>query len=187
MTTVRKAAFLDRDGVINRDRGYIFRARDFELLPGAVEGLRELSRKGYELAVVSNQSGIARGYFTAADHEALTLHMTSELARQGVVLAATAHCPHLPDAAVAAYRCVCACRKPAPGMVLDLLARLRVDAAASILVGDKGTDIQAGRAAGVGRCYLVRSGQPLSASDMQIADAVFDDLAACASALPAGA
>jgi D-glycero-D-manno-heptose 1,7-bisphosphate phosphatase len=183
MPTEAAAAFLDRDGVINREHGYLHRVEDFEFLPGVVPALRELQRQGFLLAVATNQSGIARGYYTQADYEAVTAHMVSELARQGVQLAAVAYCPHLPDAAVPQFRRRCGCRKPEPGMLLELAARLHVDTASSILVGDKLSDIQAGRAAGVGRCYLVRSGHALDPSELASADAVFDDLAACVAGL----
>jgi D-glycero-D-manno-heptose 1,7-bisphosphate phosphatase len=178
-----RVAFLDRDGVINREREYLHRVDDFEFLPGVVQALRDLQVQGFQLAVVTNQSGIARGYYSVADYEAVTSHMVSELARQGVQLAALAYCPHLPDAAVPQFRSRCVCRKPEPGMLLDCAARLNADMASSILVGDKLSDVQAGRAAGVGRCYLVRSGHPLPASHQAAADAVFDDLAACVAAL----
>ena len=93
------------------------------------------------------------------------------------------HCPHLPDATVAAYRRSCDCRKPAPGMLLRAARELSLDLSRSVIVGDRLSDVQAGRAAGVGRCVLVRSGHPLEAAELQAADAVFDDLAACAQAL----
>lgn len=179
----RKAAFVDRDGVINRERGYVHRVQDFEFLPGAVQGLLELQAQGYLLAVVTNQSGIARGYYTLGEYEAVAAHMVVELASRGVALAGIEYCPHLPDASVPEYRRRCTCRKPEPGMLLSLATRLGIDLAASILVGDKLSDIQAGRAAGVGRCYLVRSGHALSEADTVSADGVFDDLAACAAAL----
>lgn len=183
MNAPRRAAFLDRDGVINRDHGYLHRVEDFEFLPGAIAGLRSLQRQGYVLTVVTNQSGIARGLYDEDDYRRVSAHMEAELARQGVTLAGVAHCPHLPDAPVARWRLVCDCRKPAPGLLLGLAARLGLDLPASILVGDKLSDVQAGRAAGVGRCFLVRSGQALEEAASRQADAVFDDLAACASAL----
>jgi D-glycero-D-manno-heptose 1,7-bisphosphate phosphatase len=183
MARPRKAAFLDRDGVINRECDYLYRVSDFEFLPGALQGLRQLSELGFLLAVVTNQSGIARGLYTETDYSALTEHMVAELASHGVTLAGIRHCPHLPEASMEAYRCDCNCRKPKPGMVLDLAKRLDVDLSASILVGDKLSDLQAGRAAGVARCYLVRSGHPLTESGLEAADAVFDDLAACAGAM----
>jgi D-glycero-D-manno-heptose 1,7-bisphosphate phosphatase len=103
--------------------------------------------------------------------------MTSELARVGVVLDAVLHCPHLPDAVVAASRVDCDCRKPAPGMLLQAARALSLDLPASVMVGDKGSDLLAGRAAGVGCCVLVRSGHALSPADLALADAVHDDLA----------
>lgn len=173
---LRRAIILDRDGVINRDRGHVHRIEDFELLPAAVPALRHLSAAGYALAVVTNQSGLARGLFTLADYERLTWHMVATLASEGVAIEGVEFCPHLPDAAVAAFRTVCGCRKPAPGMVLTVAERLRLDLSQSVLVGDKLTDVLAGRAAGVGRCVLVRSGQPLSLADEAAADAVYADL-----------
>ena len=109
--------------------------------------------------------------------------MVAELDKAGIRLAGIRHCPHLPDADVATFRQACDCRKPAPGMVRQLAQALHVDLAASVLVGDKATDIEAGRSAGVGRCLLVRSGHALCASDEALADGVFDDLHACARAI----
>lgn len=169
----RPAAFLDRDGVINEDRGYVHHSEEFVLLPGAVDGLRRLQALGYALVVITNQSGIGRGYFDEAAYQALTADLQGRLAREGVTLAGVYHCPHLDTAE-------CDCRKPAPGLIRRAVAELDLDVAASVLVGDKPSDVAAGRAAGVGRCYLVRSGQPLAAEAEGTADAVFDDLAACA-------
>lgn len=180
---LHRAVFLDRDGVICAERGYLYRREDFAFLPGVLDGMRLFVQHGYMLTVVTNQSGIARGYFTEEDYAALTRHMQDELDRAGIRLAGIRHCPHLPDAKVAGFRQVCPCRKPEPGMVQDLARDLGLDLAMSVLVGDKGSDVLAGRAAGVGRCMLVRSGHALSASDEALADGVFDDLLACASAI----
>ena len=106
--------------------------------------------------------------------------MQQRLLAAGVQLSAVEFCPHLPDAEVERYRLECDCRKPQPGMLRRAAATLNIDLSASILVGDRASDIQAGRSAGVGRCWLVRSGVALSQSDIELADAVFDDLAACA-------
>ena len=149
-----KAAFIDRDGVINEDRGYVARIEDFVFLPGAIEGLKGLQDAGYLLVIITNQSGIARGYYTEGDYERLTQHMLAELARHGVHVAAVEHCPHLPDAPVVAYRQDCDCRKPKPGMILRAARRLGTDLSRSILIGDKDSDIEAGRAAGIERCCL---------------------------------
>jgi D-glycero-D-manno-heptose 1,7-bisphosphate phosphatase len=178
-----KAAFVDRDGVINPDSGFLYRTEQFQFLPGAVEALKSLQAAGYLLVVITNQSGIARGLYSEAEYRRLTAHMQQLLRDAGVHLAAVEHCPHLPDAPIARYRIACDCRKPLPGMLLRAAVALGVDMAASILVGDRASDIQAGRSAGVGRCWLVRSGVALSAADLELADAVFDDLADCARGL----
>jgi D-glycero-D-manno-heptose 1,7-bisphosphate phosphatase len=179
----RRAAFVDRDGVIVEDRGYAYRPEDLALLPGAAAALRALQSAGFLLVVVTNQSGLARGLYTEADYEAFTAHMRARLALEGVRLDAIEHCPHLPDAPVARYRKDCDCRKPRPGMLLRAIAALGIDPADSVLIGDRATDLAAGRAAGVGRCLLVRSGHMLADGDTARADGVYDDLASCARAL----
>jgi D-glycero-D-manno-heptose 1,7-bisphosphate phosphatase len=179
----RKAAFIDRDGVINVDSGFLHRVEDFVFLPGAIQGLQRLQAADYLLVVITNQSGIARGLYTEADYLRVTAHMRQCLSAAGVQLDAVEHCPHLPDAQIARYRIDCDCRKPLPGMLRRAAAALNIDMARSLLVGDRASDIQAGRSAGVGRCWLVRCGVALSRSDIELADAVFDDLAACAASL----
>ncbi len=176
----QRAAFVDRDGVLNEDHGYVGRIEDFHWLPGAIDALHRLQQAGFALVVITNQSGIARGLYREADFERLCDHMRSELAARGVRLAAIEHCPHLPDAPLAAYRRLCDCRKPAPGMILRAARRLELDLAASWLFGDKPIDIAAGRAAGVGRCWRIGS----AAGD---ADGAFASLAQAADALLASA
>lgn len=151
-----RAAFLDRDGVINVDHGYVCRPEDFDWTPGVVEALGRLQRAGFALVVVTNQSGIARGYYTEAQYRALADWMAAALEREGVHLSAQYHCPHLADAPLAQWRSRCNCRKPAPGMILRALADLRLDAAASWIFGDKPHDLQAGWAAGLGQGVLLR-------------------------------
>ena len=171
---MKRAAFLDRDGVINVDTGYVGQVDRFRLIPGAAAGLKLLADAGYLLVVVTNQSGIARGYYTQADFAAVTRHMLAELAAQGVTIAHVACCPHRPDGD-------CLCRKPRPGMILDSAARLNIDVSRSVLIGDKPSDIAAGDNAGVGHCYLV--GAPPSGRH---ADRTFPDLLACARAITGG-
>jgi D-glycero-D-manno-heptose 1,7-bisphosphate phosphatase len=180
----RKAAFVDRDGVITVDSGFLHRVEDLAFLPGAIEGLQRLQAAGYLIVVITNQSGIARGVYTEADYLHFTACMQQRLSAEGVQLAAVEFCPHLPDAQIARYRVNCDCRKPRPGMLQRAAAALNIDLAASILIGARATDIWAGRSAGVGRCWLVRSGLALSPSDIELADAVFDDLSASARQLP---
>lgn len=179
------AVFLDRDGVINQDTGYVSQVDDFHFIDGAIEALQLLKKKGYCLVVVTNQSGIARGYFTEEAFMLLTEWMDWSLADRDVDLDGIYYCPHHPDATVEAYRQQCDCRKPAPGMLLDAAKHLKLDMAASYLVGDKLSDLQAAKAAGVGHPMLVKSGQPLAEADVNQAEAVYEDLLAFAKAIPA--
>ena len=175
----RRAAFIDRDGVLNEERAFVHRIEDFVLLPGAIEALRALERAGYRRVVVTNQSGIARGLYTEADYQRLTDQVRERLRGEGVTLDAIEYCPHLADAPLAQYRRACECRKPAPGMLLKAIRALDLDPAGSFLVGDRLTDVQAGRAAGIGRCFLVRTGYALSGEAIGAADGVYADLLAC--------
>lgn len=179
----RKAAFIDRDGVLNEERAFVHRIEDFALVPGAVEALQALQAAGYLLVVITNQSGIARGLYSEADYLEFTAQMRARLQAAGVRLDAVEYCPHLADAPVERYRLECDCRKPKPGMLKRAIAALDIDPAASFLVGDRLSDIEAGRAAGVGRCFLVRTGYPLAAEALAQADAVYDHLLACVSSV----
>lgn len=178
-----RAAFVDRDGVINEDRGFVSEPEEFVFISGAVDALRRLQGAGYRLVVITNQSGLARGLYTEADYVRLTEHMRSRLREAGVNLDRVEYCPHLPDAAVDRYRLDCDCRKPRAGMLTRAIAALGIDVQGSILIGDRGSDVAAGRAAGVPRCFLVRSGKPLSEADERLCDGVYADLAACVGAL----
>jgi len=151
----RRAVFLDRDGVLVRDEGYVHRVEDLFLLPGAVDGLRRFQQAGYILVVVTNQSGIARGLFSEQDYERFTTALQRELAAVDVKLDAVLHCPHLPSAEVRAYALDCDCRKPRPGMLLRAIREFAVDPSLSLMVGDRESDVQAGRAAGVAHTFLI--------------------------------
>lgn len=179
-SALRPAAFLDRDGVLNEERAYVHRIEDFVLLPGAVPGMRRLQQLGYALVVVTNQAGIARGYYSEAQLAQLHQHLQALLADQGLQLSAIYHCPHHPQGAVPALARDCDCRKPAPGMLLRAAAENGLDLARSLLVGDKRSDLDAGRAAGLAACVLVRSGHAFTPADAQAADHVADDLLAAA-------
>lgn len=184
---MKRAAFLDRDGVINVEHGYVHTWEDFEFVPGSVDAMRRLHEAGYALVVITNQSGLARGLYTEAQYQQLTTTLREHLSRQGVPLAAVYHCPHHPKGTVAALAVDCDCRKPAPGMLLRAARELDLSLADSVLVGDKGSDAEAGRAAGVGRVMLVRSGHALAAEDLTLADSVHADLAQATAQLLAGA
>lgn len=145
--------FLDRDGVINADIGYLWRREDFVWIPGAPAAIRLLNERGRPVVVVTNQSGVARGYYTEQDVESLHRWMNAELNRQGARIDAFYFCPHHPDGAIPEYTRVCDCRKPQPGMLLQAMEDWRGDPAKSVLIGDKESDVAAAAAAGI-RGYL---------------------------------
>jgi D-glycero-D-manno-heptose 1,7-bisphosphate phosphatase len=151
----RKAAFVDRDGVLNVDLGYVYRHEDFQWLPGAVDALAALQNAGWALVVVTNQSGVARGLYTLEQMQALHAQVTAELLALGITLDGIYACPHLPNAALPQYRLDCDCRKPKPGLILQAAQAHDLDLAASALFGDKPSDIAAGRSAGVAHCCLI--------------------------------
>lgn len=147
---MHKALFLDRDGVINVDHGYVFEPKEFEFSDGIFELLKIASDQGYKLIVVTNQSGIARGYYTTEDFYKLTDFMTNELAKQGVPISAVYHCPHSPDDN-------CNCRKPKSGMFDKAIRDHDIDVRNSIMIGDKPSDIEAANSVGITKTFLVSS------------------------------
>jgi D-glycero-D-manno-heptose 1,7-bisphosphate phosphatase len=155
LSGARRALFLDRDGVINVDHHYIFRPDQFEVIEGVFDALHRAQALGFALIVVTNQSGIARGYFSQAQYLALETHMRSVFAEQGIALDGIYHCPHHPGGSVAEFTIACDCRKPEPGMILQAAREHDIDLARSVLVGDKESDIAAATAAGVPQCYLL--------------------------------
>jgi D-glycero-D-manno-heptose 1,7-bisphosphate phosphatase len=154
------AAFLDRDGVLNRDHGFVHRPDQFEWMPGAIDAVKFLNRRGYLVFVITNQSGIARGYYTPQAVETLHAWMNDELKRHGAHIDDFAYCPHHPEGTVAEFRIACACRKPKAGMLLDISQRWPVDRTLSFVVGDRDIDLEAARAAGI-YGHLFRDGNLL--------------------------
>ena len=155
----RRAAFLDRDGVINIDRGYVWRIADFEFVAGVLGATAELARAGYVLVVVTNQAGIGRGMYGEDDFDRLTAWMIEQFAGAGVPIAAVYHCPHHPTLAQGEWRRNCNCRKPAPGMLLDAARNLDISLGESVMFGDKCDDMRAAQAAGVGlRVHVGKDG-----------------------------
>lgn len=153
---MKRAVFLDRDGTINIEKEYLYQAKDFEFIPGAPEAVRLLNRAGIMVVVVTNQSGVARGYYTEEDVENLHRHIDRELERSGAHVDCWLYCPHHP-AGRGSYALPCSCRKPLPGMLQEAAARYDIDLENSTMIGDKLADIEAGLAAGC-RTILVRSG-----------------------------
>ncbi len=147
---LRPALFLDRDGVLNEDRGYVHRWEDFCWIPGAREAVAAFNARNWWVFVVTNQSGVGRGYYPEADVLALHARMEADLAAAGARIDAFYHCPFHPEALEDRYRHPDPPdRKPNPGMLLRAMADWPVDAARSVMVGDKGIDLEAGRRAGV--------------------------------------
>ena len=132
-----KAIFLDRDGTINVDKGYLSKIEEFEFIPGAIEGLRMLSKAGYQLIVMTNQSGIGRGYYTEADFQSLNKWMINTLANYNVEIEQVYYCPHLPNAEIEKYRCNCNCRKPKLGMYYKAISEYEIDVENSYAIGDR--------------------------------------------------
>lgn len=166
---MRPAVFFDRDGVLNVDKGYLYRTADFEWTPGAQEAIRQLKALGYLVFVVTNQSGVARGYYTEADVTALHAWMNVELAKVGAHIDRFYYCPHLAAATVENYRLDCHCRKPMPGMIVQAFGEWEVDRERSFLVGDKTSDVEAAEAAGI-RGMLFTGGNLNDFITMKLAD-----------------
>jgi D-glycero-D-manno-heptose 1,7-bisphosphate phosphatase len=166
---LKRALFLDRDGVINVDHGYVYRRQDFDWRDGVFDLVREANAAGYLAIVVSNQSGIARGKFTEADFNELTVWMREEFALRDAPIAAVYHCPFMQDAALAEYRDdKFGWRKPKPGMLLQARDDFGLDLSLSTLIGDQWSDAQAAWAAGVGRTIIIgdpRRAQPSGAGE----------------------
>lgn len=137
---MNKAVFLDRDGTINVDKHYLHNIEEFEFLPGVLEGMKALQDAGYLLIIVTNQSGIGRGYYSEEDFETLNSWMLHTLESKGIYIAKVYFCPHLPNAKVKKYRKVCACRKPALGMYEQAIRNYDIDLANSWTIGDKPRD-----------------------------------------------
>ena len=147
---LRPALFLDRDGVLNEDRGYVHRWEDFCWIPGAREAVAAFNARNWWVFVVTNQSGVGRGYYPEADVLALHARMEADLAEAGARIDAFYHCPFHPEAIEDRYRHPDPPdRKPNPGMLLRAMADWPVDAARSVMVGDKAIDLEAGQRAGV--------------------------------------
>ncbi len=150
-----KVAFLDRDGVINIDHAYVHKPEEFEFIEGVLEGCAKLVAKGFKLVIVTNQSGIGRGYYTEEDFQRLTDWMKDVFRDANAPISAVYFCPHHPEKALEAYRCECDCRKPQPGMLLRAQKDLDIDMTQSVMFGDKRGDMQAALAAGVATRILV--------------------------------
>jgi len=154
---MKKALFLDRDGIINVDHGYVHKKDDFDFIEGIFELCTTAIEKSYDIFVVTNQAGIARGLYTVSDFEKLTAWMQDVFIKHGIKLSKVYFCPHHPSKGNNEYKKNCKCRKPEPGMIIQAEQEFNLDLANSILIGDKASDILAAQNAGVGKQVLVES------------------------------
>lgn len=173
----KPAVFLDRDGVINVDRGYVHKRDEFEYIDGVFDAVKKCKDMGYLLVLVTNQSGIARGMFTEEQFETLTEWMDWNFAENDIDFDGIYYCPHHPEATVEQYKEECDCRKPSPGMFMSAQSFLDIDMENSVMIGDKKEDMMAAQAAGVGTRILVRTGKPITEEGEALATTVLDSIA----------
>ena len=146
---MQKALFLDRDGVVNVEKEYLYKIEDLEFIEGIFELCRHYQSLGYLIFIVTNQSGIARKYYSEEDFSTLTQWMIDAFKKEGVTITKVYHCPHHPKISGA-----CSCRKPEPGMLLQAAKEYNLDLSQSIMIGDKERDVEAGINAGLRENYL---------------------------------
>lgn len=153
---INKALFLDRDGVINKEKNYLYKIKDFEFIDGVFDTCKYFLDKGYLIIVITNQAGIARAKYTQNDFNVLNRWMLEEFFKKGIKIERVYHCPHHPD-----FSGECDCRKPKPKMILDAKNEFNIDLSKSILVGDKNSDVEAGINAKIKSNYLISTGHKI--------------------------
>ena len=153
-----KTIFLDRDGVINKEVNYLHKIDDFEFIDGIFDTCQHFQSLGYKIIIITNQSGIYRGYYTENDYQKVTQWMLTQFANEDINILDTFHCPHGPDS-------TCNCRKPKPGMFLNAKTKYNIDMKNSWMIGDKEVDVIAANAAGIDNTILVRSSHRIDESN----------------------
>lgn len=151
----KKIAFFDRDGTINIDQGYTYKCEDFRFVDGVQTFMQKLIKNGFEVVIVTNQSGVARGLFTLEQSCVFTRHVINELTTYGIQIKNFLTCPHHIDGVVREYSIDCDCRKPKPGMLKSFVEKKNIDASICLVVGNKLSDLEAGYRAGVRTGFLV--------------------------------
>jgi len=150
----KKVVFIDRDGVINKEVGYLHKIKDFEFIDGVFDTCLHFQKLGYSLIIITNQSGIARGYYSKDDFHLVNNWMIDQFENQGVSILDVFFCPHGPES-------TCDCRKPKPGMFNQANDKYNIDMENSWMIGDKEADVQAANAAGIKNTILVKSGHEI--------------------------
>ena len=150
-----KAIFLDRDGVVNKEKDYLYKLEDFEFIDDVFDVLKFFQSKGYLIFIITNQSGINRGFYSIEDYTKLTDWMLKKFKQQSIIISKVYFCPHRPDEQ-------CKCRKPKPQMILEAKKEFDLDLKNSLLVGDKNSDIEAGKNAGITNLFLVATGHNIN-------------------------
>lgn len=171
-----RAVFLDRDGTLIEDTGYPHKISQVRFMPGAAEAIRLFKTNGYKVVVVTNQAGVARGYFTEEAVKEVNEYLVCTLSAQGATVDAVYYCPHHAEGTVEQYRNECHCRKPNPGMIEQAAIDLGIDLPNSFLVGDKDSDIEAGRSASCKTVLLASNGGEKRKPGQGMADYVASDL-----------
>ena len=151
LSSKNKALFLDRDGTINIEKNYVFKTEDFEFTKGIFELIKSYQDNGFLIFVISNQSGISRGFYSENDYQNLTNWMIKKFDMNGITITKTYHCPHHPK-----ITGECDCRKPKPGMILKAINEFNINPSESVLIGDKKSDILAGENAGIGKNLFIQ-------------------------------
>jgi len=154
---MNKALFLDRDGIVNVDHGYVYKKDNFEFMDGIFELCQKALKLNYQIIIITNQSGIARGYYTENEFIQLTSWMTAEFLKNNIVITEVFYCPHHPTSAIPKYKKQCACRKPNPELIIKAKDKYNIDLSKSVFVGDKETDMKAAQNANIDNRILVAS------------------------------
>lgn len=170
-----KVIFLDRDGTINKEVNYLYKTDEFEFIDGAIDAIKTFHKLGYKVIVITNQAGIARGYYEEKDVQTLHNYLDTLLERYNTFIDAYYYCPHHPEGTVEKYKGKCNCRKPEIGMIEKAKEDYNIDLTKSVIVGDKESDILTGKNVGIGKTILVKSGHTVD-EEKTVADEIYDDL-----------
>ena len=168
---MQKAIFLDRDGVINVEKDYVYKIEEFEFIEGVFDTLKAFQKEGFLLFIITNQSGIGRGYYKIEDFKLLTSWMLKEFEKEGITISQVEFCPHSPDE-------ICQCRKPKTGMIENILKNFSIDLEHSWLIGDKEADIKCANNAKIKNTIQVKSGHTFDETESK-ADFVCESIADC--------